>query len=365
LIEPGRFYAVNVSLFYPRTLLANTERRRLNLELGAFYSEVGAVRGAAFSFGVQRIERDVEGYSWALVYNRAGHVKGVQVATLINDGHGPLVGLSYANIANYRNGDIEGLDASGVLVLANGVVGVQAGGVAAMAGELTGVQTSTVVSYASGGVVGAQGAGVAAVAKGDVDGAQLAGVFSLARDVNGAQAAGVVNLARDVRGGQIGLANIARRVRGVQLGVVNVADTVEGGAIGVVNVAGNGRIQPSIWFSGPGTMLNGGVKFVTSYTYTLLGAGYDARRDRFAYEASLGLHLGYRRAFAELGAGAADIRATREAYRQARAEARGELRIGYEILPFLTPFAGGRLTRRLEGEGSLLAGEYFVGLSAL
>lgn len=379
LIEPKTF-AFNISVLYPRALLPQTERRRLNLEVGLLSSRIGALNGIAGSFGYQRIDGQTDGIALAIGWNRTGPVSGIESAIFVSEGYGLVKGVSYANIANVRDGDVEGAVGSALAVKANHVAGIEGAGIFAMAHGVRGAQGSGIMSYTSGNVVGFQGAGIGALTLGDMTGGALAGIATSARDVTGIQLAGIANFGRtidgaqmsglfngagDVTGGQLAVVNVGRRVNGVQIGVVNVSDELNGGAIGLVNVAGNGRIQPSVWFAGPDFMGNAGVKFVAGNTYTLLGAGYNASGDRFAYEGSAGVHLGVGAGFVEGGVGAASTRNTVEDFRVIRSEARLESRVGYEVMPWVTPYVGGALTYRLEGEGRDFRGHYFFGLAAL
>jgi hypothetical protein len=182
--------------------------------------------------------------------------------------------------------------------------------------------------------------------------------------VTGAQLSGLVNFARDLRGVQIGAVNVARKVKGLQLGVVNVSNEVDGGAIGVVNISKNGKIQPTVWYSGPDTWLNAGVKFVTGYTYAQVGAGFSTG-DQFRYEGGAGLHLNVDRGYVETGVGFAHLHLAKDKWPTTRQEARYEARVGWEVVRWVTPFAGGGLTHRLDGEGPKFRPEYFVGVSVL
>jgi hypothetical protein len=379
LIEPNPF-AWNLSLWHPTTLLADTDQRRMSLELGVAHSRLGALRGAALTLGYLRIDQASEGYAAALLWNRTGPFKGIQTATFVNEGHGPLTGISYADIMNFRDGDILGAQGSLVYVQANAITGFQGGGVVAWSDGLRGVQLGGIGGHAGGKVVGVQIAGITAIARQDLDGVQLAGVFgytrdlrgvavdglaNVSRDVRGAQFSGLFNFARDVSGVQLATVNVARRVKGVQVGIVNIADDNDGGAIGLVNVSTNGKIQPSVWYSGPDTRLNAGVKFVTGYTYALLGAGYDAGGERLRYQGSSGLHLRIERGYFEAGVGLARLHHTRDRYRTARDEARFESRVGWEVVRYVTPFVGGGSDYRVSGEGARFRGEYFFGVSVL
>jgi hypothetical protein len=340
LIEPNPF-AANASLYYPVTILEQTERRRLNFELGLLYSRAGAVRGAAMTLGYLRVDGAVDGYSYALFWNRAGPVTGVQMANFVNEGYGTLKGVSYADLVNVRDGRI---------------LGVQVSGIYARGGQTDGLQAAGIFGHASG-----------------VDGVQASGIASLAGDVSGVQAATMVSVAKNVDGVQAaGIVNVAGRVRGLQLGVVNVAEEIHGGAIGLVSIAKNGRLQPTAWLPGPSAGPLVGVKSVTDLTYTQLGVGYDPVQERFRQDLSVGLHLALgQRFYAETGLGFA------ETYRAGRGErvysnrslVRGELRyegrVGFEPVRGITPFIGGGLTQRMQGGGAPFRGEYCFGLSVL
>lgn len=348
LLEADRF-AFNLSLFPPVTLLPNTERRRLNLELGMIHSRLGALRGAAFTLGYLKVLGPAEGFVYALGWSRTGDMKGVQLAHLVNEGHGKLTGFSHGDLVNVRTGDVEGLQMAGVVALSHDVVGSQIGGVVSR-------------TFAQqGATVG----GIANLAQGEVEGAQIGGIASVAQRVDGAQVAGIANVAGDVNGVQIGLVNVGGKVNGMQLGLINVSQEIHGGALGLVNVAGNGRVQPIGWISG-GTDLRamGGVKFVTDFTYVFVGVGSELTKTRRQTEAGTGLHLEFGPAYGEAGVAYSLVTDGDGSSEQAiRQDFKYELRLGYEVLPWFTLFVGGGLAQRLQGEGTPLRGEYSLGLT--
>jgi hypothetical protein len=395
LVEPNPF-AWNISVWFPGvTLLADTEKRRMSLELGVAYSRIGGLRGAAFSLGYLGIDEPSEGYAFGLFWNRAGPFTGVQSSLFVNEGRGALTGIDAAGLVSFRAGDSFGAQGAGLYVQSHAVAGAQGAGLVASAQSLRGFQLGGVGSYSAGDVTGVQLSGTTAIARGDLEGMQVSGLFgytrdlrgaavdglvgvsrdvtglelaglsSVGRDVRGAQLSGLFNLARDLRGLQLGTVNVARRVKGLQLGVVNVASEVDGGAIGVVNVSKNGKIQPTVWYSGPGTWLNAGVKFVTGYTYTKLGAGWDGGGDHVRYQGNAGLHLPIARGYVETGPGVAKVHLAKDLWPTTREEARYEAFVGWEVVRYVTPFAGGGVSYRLSGEGTKLLGEYFVGVSIL
>ncbi|HTQ06422.1 MAG TPA: hypothetical protein VMI54_21330 [Polyangiaceae bacterium] len=337
LAEPERFTA-DVSLYYPLTALKHTESRRLNLEIGLVSSRVGAIHGAGGAFGYFRSDGPVEGFSVGIGWNRSGPVRGMQFGGFVNEGYGELRGLSFAGLVDARDGDTRG--AQGALIV-----------------------TSTHLAF------GIQASPIVAVAH-DVVGVQAGGVVAVSRTVRGVQA-GVVSVAGPTEGLELGIVNVAGRVKGLQLGLVNVAGDVDGGAIGFVSIAKNGRLQPSVWFAGPGANLMVGLRSVVGYTYSELAAGYDPGLDRPSYQVTAGLHLDLgHRLYGEVGGGYG------ESYEGAngplfsdkalvRSEVRYEARAGFEPVHGVTAFAGGGLTQRIHGTGSEIRGTYFFGVSFL
>src|SRR5262249_46545926 len=153
-------------------------------------------------------------------------------------------------------------------------------------------------------------------------------------------------------------------VKGFQLGLVNVATgDVQGGAIGFVSIAKNGRLQPSVWYSGPDANLMAGVKSVVGYTYSQLGAGYDPGHARLSHQETLGLHLDLGRGlYGEVGGGYGESYESGELFRDKglnRSEVRYEARVGFEPVRGVTAFAGGGLTQRVKGHGADVRGTYF------
>jgi hypothetical protein len=322
---------INASLYYPITVLKQTERRRLNLELGLAYSRVGAIRGVGLALGYLHVEGPLEGVSYAFLWNRAGPVKGVQLGTIVNEGHGTLEGLSYAGIANVRDGDVFGVQASSIYVQSKAIEGVQAAGIFASSSGIQGVQA--------------------------------AGVVSISGDVRGVQAASILSVAKDVNGAQAGVVNVAGRVHGVQIGVVNLADEIHGGAIGLVSIAKNGRLQPVLWLAGPSATPVISVKSVTDLTYSQLGVGYDLGQSRYRQDGSLGMHFELPRHFyAETGAGY-DETHDDKSDKLVRGEVHVDARVGFEPVHGVVPFIGGSVTRRTAGRGGDYRGEYSFGVA--
>jgi hypothetical protein len=342
--------SVNLSLYYPLTLLRNTEQRRLKVELGFLYSRVGAIRGVGASLGVLRVEGPVKGITGALIWNRSGPTRGLHLAGFVNEGYDELDGISAAGIANLRRGDARGIEFAGIFSSVGRMRGIQSAGMVGLGRSAEGLQLT--------GLVG--------VASDEVRGVQFAGMGGFAKRVKGIQLTGITSVASEVTGVQVSSVNVARKVRGLQLGLVNVADEIDGGALGLVSIARNGRVQPLVWLSGGGNLaVNGGVKFVTGYTYSYLGAGTGLTESGYRIEGGAGAHLTFLPfLFGEAGLAYAQERRTTEfGSDPLRQELRYDLRLGADIARLASPFVGGGLAQRLTGEGPDFRGEFSLGVA--
>jgi hypothetical protein len=275
----------NLSLWYPTTLLSETDRRVIHGELGLAYSRIGALEGAALTLGYLRVEQQHVGFSSTLGWNRVdGKVLGVQMAAIGTEGHGNLRGYETSSLLALRWGKVEGAQTATLFARAEDVIGLQASAVAARARDVQGVQASSVA--VSRDFMGIQ-AGVVA-ASNDIQGVQ-AGVVSMARDVKGFQAS-VVGAARDVDGVQAGVVNVAKSAE-MQIGVVNVAERIDVASLGVVSIAGNGRVQPFVMAGYlPDASVNVGVRFVAGYGFTQFAFGQELDETRFRIEGGGGFH---------------------------------------------------------------------------
>jgi len=359
LIDPGHFM-MNASLWHPAAAVPDSERYRLNLELGLAYSRDGAISGAALSFGYIRVDQELHGVAAALGWTRTGEMHGVSLALFGVESSGSHAGFSGGLLANLHAGSVNGAQTSLVYASTQELRGFQGAVLVARARDVQGAQVSSGVSIARN-VEGAQ-IGLVDVAR-DVVGVQP-GLVSVAHDVIGAQP-GLVTVAHDVEGVQASLVNVAHRVDGLQVGLVNVSDEIHGGALGLVNIAKNGRFQPAVWATGPKITLMAGYKSVTDYTYALGGVGYDPIDQHFRVDFSTGLHLAFApRWFGELGIGYDNTRDVSSGD-ELRHEVRLDGRVGFEPVHGVTPFVGGSVTRRIEGQGADYTGQYAVGLSFL
>ena len=163
-----------------------------------------------------------------------GDITGLQASGLINGSLGELKGSQLSGIANYNRGGTIGLQASGIgNVNTAPVIGVQMAGIFSYAmTHVEGVQASGILNTTIGDVKGLQISGIANLATKPVEGAQITGIANTTiGDFSGLQLAGIVNVTtKKMDGAQIGLVNYARTIKGFQFGLINVADSVEKGA---------------------------------------------------------------------------------------------------------------------------------------
>jgi hypothetical protein len=236
--------SVDVAVATPLSLLRDSPRRELKLQLALGYGEAGAIHGAALSPGVLRVRRDL---------------LGVAVAT-------------------------------GVVLIGGNARGIVAAGGAAFAGNLNSGLVAAVGIASANSLRGAAVAGGATVVRGPSQGILLAGGVNFSADHRGFELAGGVNTARDLEGLAIAPINVHRRVKGIQFGIVNVAEEVDGASIGVLSFAKNGRVQPVLWTT-TDRSVHIAIKSIAGYCFTQLGGGIDLGASSFTYDAGIGAHL--------------------------------------------------------------------------
>jgi hypothetical protein len=415
--------SVNLSLVYPVTLRARTDERRFALELGLFYSRIGALSGVALEVsGVAHVLGRVDGFMLGGIgYWHGGPAEGIRIGGVLGVGGTGLDGLSLAGAVTVERGDVsggqisgvtniasgdldgiqltaglnlagavEGAQVSGIFNLARGVDGAQLGagvnqargdvagwqvaGLANLAHALNGAQLAAGLNLAGGAVEGAQAAGLANVAQGHLDGVQLSAGVNLAEHIKGMQIS-VLNIGGDVSGGQIGIVNVARDVDGVQLGVVNVAREVDGVSLAMVPYSQRGRTQGVVWY-GSSTPFNVGVRFHTGALYVMPTFGYDPRGSAVILEPidgdyAPGLSLGYRlnidRAFVDVDANYTN-RSDGATYDEHDVELRYRLLGGFQLVRNFGVFAGGGVRHHFRTQGPADASvkpEFSVGIQVL
>ncbi len=269
--------SVDAAVVTPLSILRDSPKRELHLQLALFYGESGAIDGAGASPGILRVRRDLLG---ALVGTIAVFVNG--------NARGAIVSAGYSQL----DGTLDGVQLGTVAAIQRGVYarGAVVGAGVAVAGDLNG-------AVVGGGFATAQslhGVGLSAgltLIRGRSEGVLIAGGATSSVDHRGIEIAGGANIARDLAGIAIAPVNVHRRVKGIQFGVVNVAEQVDGAAIGILSFAKNGRVQPVLWAGAPDGSLHVGIKSIAGYVFTQLGAGMDVAPALLTYDGGIGLHL--------------------------------------------------------------------------
>lgn len=143
-------------------------------------------------------------------------------------------------------------------------------------GDMTGVQSSGILNVTKGNVVGYQNAGITNVS-GNVTGIQHAGISNHAKDFIGWQTAGIVNTAHNMVGIQTsGILNKAKTLKGVQVGLINIADSVEkGGGIGLLNFYKKGGYREFEVSLADYQNIGLNFKTGTKQIYSILSVGYN------------------------------------------------------------------------------------------
>ncbi len=274
LRDPSKSY--DFTLVTPLSLLRDSSRRQLKLQLALLYGDSGAIHGIAAGPGVLRIRQDLQGVvATSTAAFVGGNVRGVILATGFADVAGELDGV----VAGVGAAIQRGKRARGFVLAVGGAV----------------------ASDIEGGVLGAgfasarslRGVAMAAGAtfiRGPSEGVLVAGGANVTTQHRGVLMAGGVNWSGDLNGMALAPVNVQRRVRGLQFGVVNVADEVDGAAIGILSFAKSGRVQPMLWGSNDGS-LHVGIKSIAGWAFTQIGAGLDIADNTFSYDGGIGLHL--------------------------------------------------------------------------
>jgi hypothetical protein len=389
---PLPFSTVNLSVFAPFTLRANSEQQRFAFEFGLFYSHIGGLSGVGVTgLGVLRVDGVAEGLELAGIGYLSGPGVGVRAATFFGVSRGRFDGIGLSAGALVHDGVWNGAEIATLTSLASGaldgaqlstgynqaaeVSGLQASAGANLArGPVNGAQFTVGVNVAQGAVDGVQGAGTVNWAAGALTGAQVSAAANIASSVDGVQLS-LVNIGGNVRGAQIGLVNVAGNVSGVQLGLVNVADQVEGQSLAFVPYSRAGRTQIVTWYDSS-QPLNLGVRFHSGALYVMPTFAYEpgpvlpwsqSAKSRYAPGVSLGGMLPLGRAFVDLDANYSE-RSTGLSYDTDHVHLRYRALAGWQCTPAFAVFAGGGLHHELRtanGAEVQLKPELSVGVQIL
>ncbi len=268
--------SVDLALATPVSILRDSHRRELKLQLALAYGDAGGVSGVAISPSVLRIRRDLVGVSaGAAATIVGGNARGMLASVGYAHVEGQLAGLQLGVGAALQRGK-----------LARGVVGSVGG---AIAGDVEGAIFAAGVASARS-LEGIAVAGGITFIRGSSQGALVAGGINVSHDLRGIEVAGGINVARDLAGIAIAPLNVHRKVRGLQIGVVNVAEEVEGAQIGVLSFSKQGRFQPVLWGGSDGSV-HLALKSISGFVFTQLGAGLELEAAELSYDGGIGAHL--------------------------------------------------------------------------
>lgn len=268
--------SLDAALVTPISLLRDSPKRQLHLQLALAYGESGGIDGIAVSPAGLRIRQDLQGVAvGAGVVIVGGNVRGVVSSVGYSQVGGNLDGVLLGAGAAVQRG----AKAEGAIVAVGG----------ASAGDTTGVLVGAGFATAKS----LQGVGVSAgatIIRGPSEGVVVAGGANWSAEHCGLQISSGVNIARELEGFALAPINVHGRVNGLQLGIVNVAEEVDGAAIGVVSLAKNGRLQPMFW-GGYNAAAHLALKSIAGMVFTQIGGGVDLDASSFTYDGGIGLHL--------------------------------------------------------------------------
>jgi hypothetical protein len=274
LKDPKRSF--DLALATPVSLLRDSHKRELWVQLAFAYGESGGIRGVAVSPVGLRIRQDVLGHAVGAAFVLVGgNVKGTVLSAGYSQVDGNLQGVQVGAGVAIQRGKL----ARGVIVAAG----------AAVAGDMTGVLVGAGIASARSLNGVAASAGITVI-RGPAEGILVGAGATFASDFKGTAVSAGVNVARDLRGIVVAPLNVQRRVSGLQLGIVNVAQEVDGAAIGIISIAKNGRLQPVLWGDSDGAM-HVALKSIAGYAFTQLGGGLDLRSKKLSYDGGIGAHL--------------------------------------------------------------------------
>jgi len=270
-----RLRSVDAALVTPFSLITDSPKRELRLQLALAYGDSGAIDGLAVSLGALRIRQELHGGALATgAVFVGGNARGIVVSSGYAQLDGDLEGVVLgAGAAVQRGPRARGAIVSGGGVLANNMEGALLGAGFATAKSLQGIGIS----------------GGANIIRGASEGVLIGGGANWSAQHRGVEVSAGVNTAQDLAGVAVAPINVHRRVKGIQIGIINVAEEVDA-AIGIISVAKNGRVQPLLWTSIDGSV-HLAIKSVAGYTFTQVGAGVDLTSEKLSYDGGVGLHL--------------------------------------------------------------------------
>lgn len=208
------------------------------------------------------------------IFANADTVRGVQASLLTSVARREMRGLSAGGFSAFSHRHAYGVQMAGFLNGVNGQMrGLQLSGISNVARQMNGVQLSALSNVSSTPMRGLQLSGITNISMGVKRGIQLAGAANISSSyMRGVQLA-AYNCADTLNGSQIGLINVCQsHPRGVQIGVVNYSRDTTCRKIGLVNVNPATKVDLML-FGGNATKTNLAVRFRNRSTYNIIGVG--------------------------------------------------------------------------------------------
>lgn len=185
-------------------------------------------------------------------------MRGMSIAGLLASSKGKAYGVQMAAGMNSVDGEMRGLQISGVTNIARRANGVQISGLSnACTSPMRGIQISGITNIAMGVKRGIQLSAVSNVCSNYMRGIQTA----------------LYNYADTLNGWQLGVINTCvSHPRGVQVGLINVSRDTIAHKVGLVNVNPLTKVDIIVG-GGSATKTNLGVRFRNRSTYSIIGFG--------------------------------------------------------------------------------------------
>ncbi len=237
------------------------EDKKANINVGLM-ADVTVLKGCQMSLGTALVREKAIGFNFSLV----------RVITL-----GDMWGMQSSLVSDVVNGEMKGLQFSGVINSSKQMRGMQLTTFNNIAIRMQGVQLSGIenITLSSG------------------RGLQLASVMNICiDDMHGVQMS-AFNYADEIVGLQLGLVNICtQNPHGTQIGLFNYSRESNSRKIGLVNLSPQTRIQMMV-FGGNASKINVAARFRNNNTYNIVGIGTHYMGLDKKFSGSLFYSMGY------------------------------------------------------------------------
>ena len=255
-----------------------SEEKTNNISFNVISGRNGGVNGVEIGIMTNHVANDVKGVQIAGLVNTVGgnigesehtndkgkRVPGVQAAGLVNVANN-VNAVQVGGLVNVTKGHFEGVQMAGLV----NTVGKDVGNNrvdSLNSSNRKGVQLAGLVNVSNGNLNGVQIAGIGNNVSKDGKGVQVAGIYNVNRGSGQSQIASITNKAGDIQGSQVSLFfNKAKKVKGVQIGLINVCDTISGASVGLLNIVKKGynriELAGSLTLGAQGALKLGSYKF--------------------------------------------------------------------------------------------------------